>query len=766
MSHKVYEWYRNFACYMLHILHIPLPYTLALVTIIACSIIQPTTSPTYQPKRKRHKLLPKIKYKICHWILICVLRPIQTYVQAIPSNRQRKSQHRNPIRIRRASHTTVQHDFARLVCMSVILSAAHQIASRQVSFDTDSLPIYIDNCSTACVTNKRQHCQGNMRRIRRTITGIGGKICPKIYVTNIKWDFGDDNGVSTTHLVKDGFYIPDAPHNLLSPQHWAWSKNDHYPIRNGTRCVTYDRSIDLIWDQNSHTRTIDLPVKGSNVGVIYTTPSINTYTTFLENYTADNVYDTSIDEPICMYSAFCHEANIQPTDAENELEEEVVNTLDDEQTEQYFPTRDEPLTVDFDLNGPTQLPMSRTDQQVAESDALRALDVNPDKEDALQHDMRHLLILHHRYGHMSFKKLQHMATQGILPKRLAKTPVPLCTACLYGKSTKKPWRDKPTKVPRQKAVITKPGQCVSVDQLVSTTPGYVPQLRGIPTRLRYRVATVFVDQYSDLSFVVNQYSASAEETILAKRKFEEFATRHGVQVKHYHADNGIFADNKFRAAIAQDKQTLSFCGVNSHWQNGKAERRIRELQDHARTMLIHAIRRWPTAINTHLWSLALRYANDMHMHAPMRNGGKTPIERFSDTKVWWNPHHSHTFGCPVYVLDNELQAGKKIPKWNERARVGIFIGHSPEHARTVSLVLSLSSGLTSPQFHCQYDDTFQTVKRSFGNDPPVSKWQKACGFITTSAPRDLWQRTTVSEVPVPTTSTVPVHRHDIDTNHR
>jgi hypothetical protein len=56
---------------------------------------------------------------------------------------------------------------------------------------------------------------------------------------------------------------------------------------------------------------------------------------------------------------------------------------------------------------------------------------------------------------------------------------------------------------------------------------------------------------------------------------------HGVTVKHYHADNGIFADNKFREEVRESKQTLSFCGVNAHFQNGIAERQIRELQDHA-----------------------------------------------------------------------------------------------------------------------------------------------------------------------------------------
>ena len=37
-----------------------------------------------------------------------------------------------------------------------------------------------------------------------------------------------------------------------------------------------------------------------------------------------------------------------------------------------------------------------------------------------------------------------------------------------------------------------------------------------------------------------------------------------------------------------------------------AERRIRELQESGRTMLIHAQRRWPSTVTTNLWPYAVR----------------------------------------------------------------------------------------------------------------------------------------------------------------
>ena len=113
-------------------------------------------------------------------------------------------------------------------------------------------------------------------------------------------------------------------------------------------------------------------------------------------------------------------------------------------------------------------------------------------------------------------------------------------------------------------------------------------MKGTPTRLQYKVATVFVDQFSGLSYVYLQKSTTVDETVLVKHAFERFAASHGVVIRHYHADNERFADSKWRKDCSSKGQTLTFCGVNAHFQNGVTEHRIRELQEHARTMLIHA----------------------------------------------------------------------------------------------------------------------------------------------------------------------------------
>jgi len=154
-------------------------------------------------------------------------------------------------------------------------------------------------------------------------------------------------------------------------------------------------------------------------------------------------------------------------------------------------------------------------------------------------------------------------------------------------------------------------------------------MKGWLTKMRYRVSTIFVDHFSGLSYIHLQKSTNAEETVEAKIAFERFASKVNVTIKSYQADNGRFAENKFMEAVKEAGQTITFCGVNAHFKNAVAERRIsRTLQDQARTMLIHAQHRWPKAIDAHLWPYALRVANEVHNSTPSvgREDHKSPFK--------------------------------------------------------------------------------------------------------------------------------------------
>jgi len=142
-------------------------------------------------------------------------------------------------------------------------------------------------------------------------------------------------------------------------------------------------------------------------------------------------------------------------------------------------------------------------------------------------------------------------------------------------------------------------------------------------------------------------------------------------------------------------------------------------------MLIHAQHRWPSAITANLWPYALRMATDAMNATPNLKfkDGRTPLESFARTKIASNPKHWHHFGCPAYTLAQELQMDTSIyHKWKGRSRVGVYLGQSPQHARDVSLVLNLETGLVSPQFHVKLDSTFQTLREE-GIQVPPSQWQ-------------------------------------------
>jgi hypothetical protein len=204
---------------------------------------------------------------------------------------------------------------------------------------------------------------------------------------------------------------------------------------------------------------------------------------------------------------------------------------------------------------------------------------------------------------------------------------------------------------------------------------------------------------------------SLDETIAAKHGYERFLHSHGIQSNAYHADNGRFADQGFRDDCLQHNQIITFCGVGSHHQNGIAERKIKDLTLCARTILLHAKRMLPEYISTILWPFALKCTKDRMNNLVHRADGRTPYQTLTGLdQVKLDVSNFHTFGCPCYVLEHRLQSGNlMIPKWEPRARMGLYVGRSPSHAANVALIFNPRTGHISPQFHVIFDDDFTTV---------------------------------------------------------
>ncbi len=116
----------------------------------------------------------------------------------------------------------------------------------------------------------------------------------------------------------------------------------------------------------------------------------------------------------------------------------------------------------------------------------------------------------------------------------------------------------------------------------------------------------------------------------------------------------------------------------------------------------------------------------MHLHnsLPVLEDGTSRLELFSSICVGSNMKHVHTFGCLVLSLQNALASGNQLPRWSPRTRLGLNLGPSPMHTRNVCLVLNLVTGCVSPQYHCHFDDFFETTRHGASDVSGTICWQQ------------------------------------------
>lgn len=483
--------------------------------------------------------------------------------------------------------------------------AAKYTKSMDHSYDTDSFQIGIDNHASYCMTNNKEDFVGGMVKAKARVKGIGGNM-HSVYKGTVQWAIETDSGERVTLRIPNSYYVPGLPIRLLSPQHLAQEMARLETKKYGTSCITLVDALILTWFDHQYTRTV--PLNESNVAVLRSAPVFKRLKEFEKEF----------ESPARDLQAF--QSHWIPPDDDSENDTEQTNS-DDLATpsptdDNIAPNERGTKTVSFapteggspdsvaTNEGDTHLDTDKHncvdfDLTQEELDLLERQESDEDPE--VDSPTELLKLWHYRLGHAPFSRLREMAACGELSASLLTCRAPTCSACRLGKATKVPWKGKGKASKNKIKEVTAPGQCVSVDQLESTTPGFIAQLRGWLTKARYRYATVFVDHFSDLTYVHFHQRITADETVKAKTAFEAYAAHHGVKVLHYHADNGRFADKEFLASIVRERQTISFCGVNAHFQNGRAEKKIRDLQDNSRTSIIHARQRWPHAMEVHLW---------------------------------------------------------------------------------------------------------------------------------------------------------------------
>ncbi len=102
--------------------------------------------------------------------------------------------------------------------------------------------------------------------------------------------------------------------------------------------------------------------------------------------------------------------------------------------------------------------------------------------------------------------------------------------------------------------------------------------------------------------------------------------------------------------------------------------------------------------------------------------GHTPESKFYGVNIENIPVKIfHTMFFPCYALDSRLHNTGSIrpPKWELRSNICVYLGHSPFHTGSATLVYNPSTGHVSPQYHVVFDNDFTIVPyMKAGTIPP------------------------------------------------
>ena len=96
---------------------------------------------------------------------------------------------------------------------------------------------------------------------------------------------------------------------------------------------------------------------------------------------------------------------------------------------------------------------------------------------------------------------------------------------------RRPWRSKGIPGIIRKDTEIEPGDCVSIDQIVSVQPGLIPQISGYLTNMRIWGATVLLYHVSEFTHVALMRYITLYETVLSKTSFVSLANDGGVTIK-------------------------------------------------------------------------------------------------------------------------------------------------------------------------------------------------------------------------------------------
>ena len=96
----------------------------------------------------------------------------------------------------------------------------------QMTFDTDSSPIGVDNRCTGCISHRIEDVEGPLIDTGLQIKGFGGSQTSNFQMGTLIWKWQDNQGRIHKFKIPKSFYSPDGGVRLLSTQHWAQTQKD------------------------------------------------------------------------------------------------------------------------------------------------------------------------------------------------------------------------------------------------------------------------------------------------------------------------------------------------------------------------------------------------------------------------------------------------------------------------------------------------------------------------------------------------------------
>jgi hypothetical protein len=357
-------------------------------------------------------------------------------------------------------------------CLALQSKTALQTAPPPVRFDSDSYLIRVDNHASRCMANALHlfedlHLDNNKGQVDRITSGlnISGQ-------GTFKFNIADNNGKVHAIKIPNSLYVPNLKRCHLSPQNWAQEAGDEQ-----TWMGNYRDSCVLNWRGGKKIVPFQ-PM--TNVPVFYTASSSRSYRAFAVTFEAKEAPYIRRERVLEFPGRRDLMDDIVP---EEFVAEENLNYNKEVSVNEGVSEDDKTIKM-------SNLPSPPADESPLEVILSGALTFDPsphqeqgeDTQLAAAGDQTELVRWHYHLGHLPFSKLKQLALNGEIPKKLAKARPPTCAGCLFGAMTKIPWCGRKTKASHEVFVATKPGQCISVDQMTSTEVWFHVQMKGKLTK--------------------------------------------------------------------------------------------------------------------------------------------------------------------------------------------------------------------------------------------------------------------------------------------